>query len=66
MATPRAPPCAQAAGHPCAPVTPIRPIPLQGRRRLYIGLAVAYRGLCDPRRVHAKAARTRPPRPGTA
>ncbi|VEF42122.1 NAD(P)/FAD-dependent oxidoreductase [Bordetella bronchiseptica] len=29
------------------PVTPIAPIPLHGLKRLYIGLAVAYYGLCD-------------------
>lgn len=29
------------------PVTPIRPIPLHGLKRLYIGLAVAYYGLRD-------------------
>lgn len=29
------------------PVTPLRPIPLHGLRRLYIGLGVAYYGVCD-------------------
>lgn len=29
------------------PITPIRPIPFHGLKRCYIGLAVAYYGLCD-------------------
>jgi len=37
-----------AAGEPLPyPVSPIRPIPFHGLKRLYIGLAVAYYGLCD-------------------
>ena len=37
-----------AAGEPVPfPITPLKPIPFHGLKRLYIGLAVAYYGLCD-------------------